>query len=68
MRENMEETTTVIKSVALPDGTFDLDVQTGLSSHDELTVVLLLLVEKMTGVSTDDYVAEVDRIRSALIR
>jgi hypothetical protein len=43
---------------------FDLDVKAeGVESQDRLAVILLLVVERITGVSTDPYLALVDAVR-----
>jgi hypothetical protein len=49
------------------DTGFDLAVRAGggVSSHEELVVMLLLVAEKITGVDTDLYVKEVDMVRRA---
>ncbi len=58
------KTTTVIKTIPTDnDSGFDIDVQSEVDTHDELIALLLTLVENMTGVSTDNYVAEVDSHR-----
>ncbi len=46
---------------------FDLNVKAGggIGSQDEMTVLLLLLVEELTGVSTDLYTQQVDIARRA---
>ncbi len=46
---------------------FDLKVQAGggISSQDDMTALLLMLVENLTGVSTDLYAQEVDIARRA---
>lgn len=60
----MEEMyTTIIKALPTETGDFDIDVKTDLESQDKLALMLLLVVEKITGVSTDNYVAEVDSHR-----
>lgn len=59
----MKEYTTTIKAVATEEGSYDLDVKTELESHDKLAAMLLLVVEQLTGVSADGYVAEVDAHR-----
>jgi hypothetical protein len=43
---------------------FDIDVKSEVGTHDELVVLLLTVVEQITGVSTDNYVAEVDSHRA----
>lgn len=46
---------------------FDLQVKAGggVNTQEEMAVLLLLLVEELTGVSTDLYVQEVDATRRA---
>ncbi|GGK31880.1 hypothetical protein GCM10010124_25790 [Pilimelia terevasa] len=55
-----------IRRVPCDDGTKDFDLKvtgTGLTSEDEMVVLLLMVVESCTGVSTDQYLAEVDLVR-----
>lgn len=51
-----------------PDG-FDVDVQTeGVDSEDSLALLLLVVVQKITGVRTDTYVSLVDECRRVAAR
>ncbi|GIF14829.1 hypothetical protein [Actinoplanes teichomyceticus] len=48
---------------------FDVKVQADdVTSESELVVLLLLVVEKLTGVSTDSYVRLVDECRRVAAR
>lgn len=49
------------------DSEFDITVKAGggVESQDELVAVLLLLVEKVTGVPADLYTHEIDIVRQA---
>jgi hypothetical protein len=58
------DTTTTVKVISLPDGGLDINVQSEITSHDELVTVLLMVIESMTDVPTDSYVQEVDAIRA----
>jgi hypothetical protein len=58
----------LIRSTGIPGfEDFDLDVKAGcgIDDRDQLTALLLLTVEQMTGVSTSLYVQEVEIARAA---
>ena len=56
-------TKTVITTTTIGEE-FDIDVQSELDTENELAALLLMVVEKITGVSTNSYVALVDSTRS----
>lgn len=48
------------------DGGFDIDVKAeGLRNSDELAVMLLLVIENITGVDSDLYLQQIDIMRRA---
>jgi hypothetical protein len=48
---------------------FDIGVKaTGVDSGEQVLTILLLVVEKLTGVSTDGYVRLVDEVRRVAAR
>lgn len=58
----------VIRSTGIPGHEyFDLDVKAGngIDDHDQLVALLLLVVERMTGVPATLYVQEVETARIA---
>lgn len=55
--------TTITTTLSDNDKGFDIDVQSEVDTHDQLVVLLLTVVEQITGVSVDNYVAEVDSHR-----
>jgi hypothetical protein len=56
----------VIRFPTKDGGGFDVDVQAdGVRDSDELAVMLLLVVESVTGVDSDLYVQQVDVMRRA---
>jgi hypothetical protein len=63
MREKMlGNTTTIIKKIESdsPQG-FDIDVQSAVPTRSELIVLLLTIVEQVTGVPADSYIDEIGR-------
>jgi hypothetical protein len=59
----------VIERTPNAEGKLDIDVKAeGFTSKDEVVVTLLCLVERLTGVSTDTYVALVDEVHKVAAR
>jgi hypothetical protein len=56
---------TIIKKIIDETGAIDIKVDSQVGSETALIVLLLHVVETMTGVSTDDYVKQVDEARIA---
>lgn len=56
----------LIKAPQLPDQNFDIKMKAaGWDNADEMVAILLMLVEQMTGVSSNSYLREIDLMRSA---
>jgi hypothetical protein len=61
----LETEITIIKKIINDDGSIDIKVDSQVGSETALIVLLLHVVETMTGISTDEYVKQVDESRIA---
>jgi len=62
----IDEAHILVRFPKTEDAGFDIKVTaSGIDGADELAVMLLLVLEQVTGVDTDLYVQQVDTIRRA---